>query len=248
MRNLFTNLCLLLGSCVAGLALCEVSLRLFYPKYRHLAEAQFSRDAERIWSRMPHWRDFRRHPDTGAPHFLHYNNLGLRQHRNFSAADLAVAINVGVFVDAFTENTGMPVPYSFTEPLDYLLNRGQQRFNVLNFGVHAYGPGQSFLHYQDFRYGYNLDYVLFVYCENDLRNIQETALFHLDESGRLARHGAIFSPWWVRLISQIHISYLILDASERFSFSVKDFIKRKFPGGYRRNLARENGHVEHSLI
>ena len=48
MRNLFPNLCLLLVSCAVGLALCEVSLRLFYPKYRHLADPQFRRDAERI--------------------------------------------------------------------------------------------------------------------------------------------------------------------------------------------------------
>ena len=250
MRKGVANACLLLVAGVVGLVLCEGSLRLFYPKYRALAEAQFHFDAMRIWARTPHQRSYKPHPDTGAPHFVHHNNLALRQHRNFSAADLAAATNIGVFGDSFVENFRMAAPYSFTEPLDYLLNRGQQRFNVLNFGVHAYGPGQSFLRYQNFRYGDSLDYVLFVYCENDPRNIQETALFHLDESGRLARRGAILSPWWVRLISQIHISYLILDASERFSFSVKDFIKKKFLGGYRRNLARENGHeehVEHSL-
>ena len=217
MRNLFANVCLLLGSCVAGLALCEVSLRLFYPKYRHLAEAQFSRDAERIWGRMPHWRDFRRHPDTGALHFLHYNNLGLRQHRNFSAADLAAATNVGVFGDSFTENTGMPVPYSFTEPLDYLLNRGQQRFNVLNFGVDAYGPGQSLLHYEHFRHAADLDHVLYVYCRNDIEEIYATGLFHLDEAGRLVRNEAIRPSWWVSFMSRLHIPYLALDATGRWS-------------------------------
>ena len=48
MKNLFANLCLLLGSCVAGLALCEVSLRLFYPQYSYLAEARFQRDERRL--------------------------------------------------------------------------------------------------------------------------------------------------------------------------------------------------------
>ena len=35
------NLFLLLVSCLAGLSLCELSLRIFYPKYQNVAEAQF---------------------------------------------------------------------------------------------------------------------------------------------------------------------------------------------------------------
>ena len=216
MRKGIANACLLLVAGVVGLALCEGSLRLFYPKYRALAEAQFHFDAMRIWARTPHQRDFRYHPDTGAPHFVYYNNLGLRQHRNFSAADLAAAVNVGVFGDSFTENTGMAVPYSFTEPLDYLLNRGQQRFNVLNFGVDGYGPGQSLLHYEHFRYAADLDHVLYVYCRNDLRNIYATGLFHLDAAGQLVRNEAIRESWWGPFMRRWHLSYLVLDVRQRW--------------------------------
>ena len=122
MRNLFANVCLVVVSCVVGLALCEASLRLFYPKYRYLADAQFIRDAERIWSRAPHQRSYEIHPDTGSVHSLYHNSLALRQNRDFSAADLAAATNIGVFGDSFVENIRLPVQYSFTEPLDYLLN------------------------------------------------------------------------------------------------------------------------------
>lgn len=216
-RNLFANLCLLLVSCVAGLALCEVSLRLFYPKYRHLAEAQFRSDAMRIWARTPNHQDIIAHPDTRGPHLLYHNNLALRQHRNFHEADLASATNIGFFGDSFTENTRMPVQYSFTEPLDYLLNQGQRRFNVLNFGVEGYGLGQSLLHYEHFRHAKQLDHVFYVYCQNDIFDIYATGLFHLNETGHLVWNEAIRESWWTPLIRRWHTPYLVLDASGRLS-------------------------------
>ena len=216
-RSTAVNLCLLLISCTVGLALCEVSLRLFYPKYRHLTEAQFSSDATRIWARTPNSRHWMGHPDTGVPHAFYHNNLALRQHRDFREADLATATNIGVFGDSFVENSGMAVQYSFTEPLDYLLNQRGKRFNVLNFGVDGYGPGQSFLHYEHFRHAADLDHVFYVYFQNDLKNIYETGLFHLDEAGHLARNKAIRSSWWRSLISRLHTSYLVLDASGRLT-------------------------------
>ena len=214
------NLCLLLASCAAGLFLCELSLRLFHPKYRDLAEAPSHRDASRIWARMPNARNWRSHshPDTGLPHALHHNNFGLRQHRNFSAADLASAVNVGFFGDSFVENIRMDAPYSFTEPLDWLLNQGPRRFNVLNFGVEGYGPGQSFLHHEHFRYADDLDYVFFVYFRNDLNNILQTGLFDLDDAGRLARNEAMRPSWWIRFVSGLHLPYLMLDVSGRSLF------------------------------
>jgi len=212
------NLCLLLASCAAGLFLCELSLRLFYPKYHDLADAPFRRDASRIWARMPNARNWWPHPDTRLSHALHHNNFALRQHRNFSAADLASAINVGVFGDSFVENIRMDAPYSFTEPLDWLLNQGPRRFNVLNFGVEGYGPGQSFLHHEHFRHADDLDYVFFMFYHNDLENVHETGLFDLDEAGRLARNEAMRSSWWTRFISELHVSYLLLDVSGQSFF------------------------------
>ena len=207
----------LLGSCVVGLLLCEGSLRLFYPKYAPLAEARYRFDTLRIWARSPNDRAEHPHPDTGSMHALHHNNLGLRQHRNFSAADLTAAVNVGVFGDSFVENRRIDAPYSLTEPLDYLLNQRGQRFNVLNFGVDGYGPGQSLLHYEHFRYAEDLAYVFYVYHENDLGNIAETALFHLDEAGRLVQHEALRASWWAARMHRLHLPYLLLDATGRLS-------------------------------
>ena len=222
MKNLFVNLCLLLVACVFGLTLCEVALRLFYPKYRHLADAGFRADARRIWAYKPNFRDWGVHPDTGAPYPLYRNNLALRQHRDFLAGDLAAATNIGVFGDSFVQNGAKAVQYAFTEPLDYLLNQSGQRFNVLNFGVGGYGTGQSLLHYEHFRYAGDLDHVVYVYCRNDLWDIYATGLFHLDEAGHLVRHEAIRASWWVSLIRRWHAAYLVLDVSGRLSASLMD--------------------------
>ena len=216
LRNMPAGLCLLLGSCAVGLLLCEVSLQLFYPKYRPLVEAQFRLDMRRLFDRIPDSRDMQTHPDTVVPHAVHHNNLALRQHRNFSEADLASAINIGVFGDSFVENVFMAAPYSFTEPLDYLLNQRRQSFNVLNFGVNGYGPGQSFLRYEHFRYAEHLDHVFFVYHQSDLENLSATELFRLDDTGQLVRNEGIRKTWWAPLIARLHISYLILDVSGRW--------------------------------
>lgn len=226
--TMLKNLCLLLVSCAIGLSLCEVSLRLFYPIYRDLADAQFENDALRIWSRTPNSRDSYVHPDTRLSHSLLHNNLGLRQHRDFREADLAVAVaNIGFFGDSFTENIRMAAPYSFNEPLDYLLNLQRGLFNVLNFGVDGYGPGQSFLHYEHFRHAADLDHVLYVYCHNDLWDIYIRGLFHLDEEGRLAQVEASGRTWWTSLVSGLHVTYLVLDAIGRASFMAESAVETR---------------------
>ena len=173
------------------------------------------------------------HPDTFVPHAVHHNNLALRQHRNFSEADLASATNIGVFGDSFVENTRMPVQYSFTEPLDYLLNQRRQSFNVLNFGVQGYGPGQSFLRYEHFRYAEHLDHVFFVYHQSDLENLSATGLFRLDDTGQLVRNEGIRKTWWAPLLRRLHTPYLILDVSGRLS----SFLRRRLGYDQKNSLA-----------
>ena len=214
---MLANLCLLLVSCLVGLSLCEVSLRVFSPQYGNFVKAQSNWDAEPIWARQANSRDSMAGPESLTSHGWHHNNLGLRQHRNFSEADLS-ATNIGVFGDSWTENIGMDAPYSFTEPLDYLLNQGRTRFNVLNFGVHGYGLDQSFSRFENFRYVNELDYVLYVYCQNDIDSSSLTRLFHVDETGSLARNEMIRPWWWVPLTSRLYLTYLILDTTRSLSF------------------------------
>jgi len=165
--NLISNILLILASLAVGFALIEGSLRIFYPKYQYGADSSFEKDSARIWTNKANFLYVRKHPDSGLLHTVYYNNLALRQHRNFSEQDIKSAINLAFFGDSFTENLRIAAQYSLTEPLDYLLNKQAHRFNVRNLGVDGCGTDQEYLKYRDFVYSGNLDYVFYVFCEND---------------------------------------------------------------------------------
>jgi hypothetical protein len=205
---------LVLLSLIFCFAIIETSLRIFYPKYEYAADANFDTNNYRIWARKKNSHSVRKHPDTGQPHVVYYDNLALRQDRNFDENDINSAVNIAFFGDSFTENVRLPSQYSFTEPLDYLLNLSPSKFNVLNLGVDGYGPDQSFLYYRDFRYSKNLDYVFYVFCVNDVRNIYENNLFSLSETKELIQNRYV-SPWWVNIINKFHTTYLVMDSVQR---------------------------------
>lgn len=215
MKNFVTNSLAVLVSILATFTIAEALLQTLYPKYEYAAEARFQADSLRITTRPPNTRRTVRHPDTRAPHLVAYNNHGMRQHRNFGLHDLEGATNVGFFGDSYMENMGLPGPYSFTEPLDYLLNLSGRDFNVLNFGQSGYGTDQSFLAYKYADLSATLDQVFYVFCINDIRNIYENDLFYLNQSGELQRNPALATPWWIKLISRLHLTYLLQDGYNR---------------------------------
>ena len=206
---------LVFSSFSLALVFFELGLRFFYPKYEYAAEALTDRSVNRIWVRTKNTHYKRKHPDSGNPHLVYHNNLGLRQHRNFTPEDLQAATNLGFFGDSFVENLRLPAQHTFVEFLDYLLNESGSEFNVLNFGVDGYGTGQSFLSYRDFEYTQSLDHVFYVFCVNDLRNIYENNLFTLDESEQLIQTQAQRTPFWKKTIGRLHLTYLIIDTSQK---------------------------------
>ena len=217
-KRTLANVALALASAVAALAACELALRLALPEYERAAAPVRQAHATRIWARAPNSHVWGRHPDTGERILLRWNDWGLRQHRNFGATVLesdAGTVNIGVFGDSFVENLGMAAQYSLTEPLDYLLNATGHRFNVLNFGVQGYGTGQSFLHYRQFEG--RLDHVFYVFWANDVRELMHHGLFRRRPDGELIDVAARQTPFYLRLLSKLHLVYLLLDVAERFA-------------------------------
>ena len=211
------RLCLLAASVLFAFLLCEAALRLFFPKYQNVARGHLHPDDLRLLVRPINHRGWAVHPDTRRRHAYHTNNLGLRQHRNFSDADILSTTTVGVFGDSFVESVTLDAPYVFTEPLDYLLNL-DGKFTVLNFGVGGYGPAQSYFTYRTFPAREDLDYVLFVYYGgNDLVDLVNNGLFDLDDGGRLQQREVRGSAWWVPFASRLHSTYLVLDATGRLA-------------------------------
>ena len=224
-KKVLVNTGLVLASALGGVVACELVLRFAFPKYEQLAASVLRMDRERIWANTPGAKLLVRHPDTGKYHLVRHNDLALRQHRNVNPSSWrrerqgqrGGEVQVAFFGDSFLENTLLPVQYSFTEPLDYLLNvAGQSRFNVLNFGVDGYGTEQSYLQYVSFK-EMNLDYVFYLFCFNDIEDISNTRLFRFNASGELNNVAANQVHFLLRLLSKLHVTYLVLDMSETLS-------------------------------
>jgi len=226
-RSLALNCLCALLSLAAALAACEAALRLFHPRYHHAAEARREPDERRIWKPPPNSHYRFPHPDTGRLHRVMHNNLGARQHRNFHPEDLEGAVNLAFFGDSFAENLRLPAQYSFEEVLDFLLNASAKanasaeangrpaRFNVLNFGVDGYGPGQEYILYRDVRAKAPLHHVFYLFFGNDFRDVRRNGIHSLDESGRLVERLPAKPPLHTRALARSHLTYLALDGWKR---------------------------------
>ena len=127
---------------VLSLGLAEGVLRVARPELGVLVENAFLENSSRIFATSRNTRQNVPHPDWKKEHTIHYNNLGLKQCREFVVPKPPGVTRIGFFGDSFTENVFMPTQYSFTEPLDFLLNRTGGRFEVLNFGTSGYAVSQ----------------------------------------------------------------------------------------------------------
>ncbi|MFQ5671594.1 MAG: hypothetical protein ACE5G9_00735 [Nitrospinales bacterium] len=158
---------------------------------------------------------------------VRHNSLGLRQHREFDRNKPAQTTRIGFFGDSFTENVRMPVQYSFTEPLDFLLNRTGKAFEVLNFGTDGYGTDQVYLQYMEEGKKSNLDFVVYLYCENDLRDILANKLIDIDEKGNIKYIPALPSGLFVSTVKKFYLTYLLLEALLKWNVVKDNFLNER---------------------
>ena len=219
-------------SAAVALAACEVALRLFHPRYELAASPLVDRANRANTYRILF------HPDTGTAHRVVHNNLGGRQSRNFPAASLDGTVNIAFFGDSQTENLHLPAQYSYTEPLDFLLNvsahagdkdnssalaqSSAPRFQVLNFGAWGNGTAHSYLRWRALPVRRKLHHVFYMAVGNDfleLRLAIDAGMLRVGESGELPEPfegGPPQTPAWKRLLARLHLTYLALDAWQRF--------------------------------
>ena len=215
------NALLALLSVALGLAACEAALRLFHPRYELAAAPPRGMDAH------THLRVA--DPDTDTEHLVIHNNLNGRQSRDFTAGSLDAAVNIAFFGDSETENLHMPAQYSYTEPLDYLLNAAARgsvgssegtTFNVLNFGVWGWGPGQSYLRWRKNPMRRKLAHVFYMVVGNDLYDLRDAigaGIVRMGEAGEIRDGGPPRTPVWKRALARMHVTYLVVDAWQRFA-------------------------------
>jgi hypothetical protein len=212
--DVLAKLGLVFFSIIVAIGLCEAALRVLAPKYKYAADAEFGINQSRIFQHQKNRTFYREHPDSKANNLIIYNSLGLRQHREFTANKPDGVVRVAFFGDSYVENRRMAVQYSFTEPLDYLLNKTGKKYEVMNFGTDGYGTDQEYLEYLQEGVRTKPDYVFLVPNAGDLRNINENDLFRLDPQGRLVRRPYRESRM-INIFNKFYLTYLILDCSER---------------------------------
>ena len=220
-RTVLQGVLLSLLSVATGLAVCEAALRLFHPRYE-LAATPPEGPSGRAHRRVSN-------PDTGVDHAVIYNNLDSRQSRDFPAGSLEAAVNIAFFGDSETENLHIPAQYSYTEPLDYLLNAAARgsvgasegtAFNVLNFGVWGWGAGRSYLRWRKSPVRRTLAHVFYMVVDNDLddlRNAVRAGIVRIGESGEIRAGDPLRPPAWKRALARMHLTYLVVDAWQRLA-------------------------------
>ena len=224
MRSIALNAICVLVSLATALAVCEAGLRLFHPRYHHAVRAQSVPDEQRIWKPLGYSHSFMLHPDTGLLHRVMHNNLGARQHRDFDQESLDGAVNLAFFGDSVTANVRLPVQYSFHAVLDFLLNANSpssesvpRRFNVLNFGVDGYGPGQQYRQYQGLppKVKAAVDHVFYLFTSNDFDDVYRHGIYSLDNAGNLVERLPAQTPGWKKAIAGLHLTYAVMDGAVR---------------------------------
>lgn len=208
------------------LLVLEGVLRVFFPQYMYAANSKLITSPYRIFKRMPNSAGIVIHPDTGKKQLFLTNELGQHQHRhrNLALLDNANFIKIGIFGDSFTENMRIESQYSFVEVLDYLLNCNKKRFEVYNFGVEGYGTDQSFVYYRDSPLAPKMNYVLYIFCANDIRNNFENRLFSFDHNGKLISTGVHHYSFFKKFISKFYLTYFFEDTyyklSTKYNFTI----------------------------
>ena len=221
LRNLLINILLFLSALFVLLIFCEIALRFFCPKYQYAAESGLIANQTCIFKNPINQTKSRRHPDLNIRHSVVYNSLGFRQNREFSQKKPENVIRIGFFGDSYVENARIESQYSFTEPLDYLLNKTGKKFEVMNLAVNGYGTDQEYLHYLQDGAKLNLDIVVDVFCANDLRDIIMNNLLRIDAHGDLVcvprKENKFFA-----FLRKFYITYFFLDINSRLKDDTKN--------------------------
>ncbi len=206
------RLILVVCSLLLSLGMAEIALRVLRPDLATLVNHYQVRDRNRIYTNPTNRIRKRRHlAHRDLIYFLIHNSKALRQHREFAEAKPAGTLRVVAFGDSNGENRRVPVQYSYTEVLDYLLNAAECRAEVLNFAIEGYSTNQSYLRYMDEGRDVSPDIVVYTHCSNDIGESLADGLLTVDETGQV--HYAPppkRSPLHIRIVRQFYLTYFVL--------------------------------------
>ena len=153
-----------------GLALCEVTLRLFIPQVTRQPSV-WGYDAQLGWSHIPGASGRMMSPEFDVDVSINADGLRDREYDPVKGPDVR---RVLVFGDSFAEGWGVPIDRSVSEKLEMELawQVGAGAYEVLNFGVAGFGTDQELLLFRQHGVRYSADDVVVLFYANDLWNNQ----------------------------------------------------------------------------
>src|SRR5262245_23771213 len=203
MKGILKNSILIVLAVALSLVVAEVALRM-EGRYHDLA-SQVLVPSQAIWERPTNRIELGDHPDLNVPIEIRFDRDGVRNHSELSTSEKRSII--AVFGDSFVENRRIEDRFSFTSILDEAV---RPRARVVNYGVDGYGLDQSYLRYKKYE-NHDIHDVVYVFCENDLRNLYETGLTEMTQNGDIA-FNVPRNNLFYRLMGRFHVTYLVISA------------------------------------
>jgi hypothetical protein len=200
-KRIIQNATLVVLGSVAGLLIVEAIL-VFDGRYQSLVTQKLV-PAAALWERPTDTIEQQNHPDLKISDEIKFDSDGVRNH---SAVRTSQKRNIiGFFGDSFTENRRLQDRFAFTTLLDASV---RPNGSVVNYGVDAYGLDQSYLRYRKYA-GHDIKHVVYVFCENDLRNLYENALTGITADGEPTFLQPRVNPLY-RFIGRWNTTYLVI--------------------------------------
>jgi hypothetical protein len=237
------NIAIISVSTLVGLLIVEAIL-VFRGDYNYQLTRNL-KPSNTIYKRYANTVEYRQHPDLKFDIPIIYDSFGIRNSQLSSPSSMQ---NVtGVFGDSFTENRRLPEEFSFTWLMNLFFEN--EKKNIYNFGVDGFGLEQSYQLYLNMAEKIDFEHIIYVFCENDLRNTYELRLFAFDADGNPVNRidsGDIkidlYSRKLVSSLAKLRITYLLIESwlviTGAYHASVQPFLNEKLLNKFSNNARK----------
>lgn len=152
------------------------------------------------------------HPD-GAPNVPNnYDESGVNNF-NFQEDTKNKKKIIGLFGDSFTENIAVYNQFKIETVLNNKLFNNN--FNYVNYGVNGYGLDQIFIRYLKYK-THDIEKVVYIFCENDIRNLYENQLFFYKDNQLFYNEPKINKI--ANILNKFHLSFFLLETYYVFDY------------------------------
>lgn len=172
-KGIFSNILLLFITIIVFLIVIEILLRIFYPQNLNITRL----DSEKIFELKPNIESILKRQEFITN--VKINSQGLRD-REYDLKKPNDTTRIAVVGDSFVFGFGVELNETMVKILE---NKSSSRLNknyeVINFGVSAYGTEQEYILIKDSVINYNPDIIILAFSLNDIKENVKFNLFDI---------------------------------------------------------------------